>query len=105
MDAVTAWCQRKAEEEVVERWELLVTALAEWLQRRHARSHAQWLRCVRAVQEAMNSSLTAAASGAPSASASCAPSFVRDFHGGGDDREELSDFWRIGPERFWKRPS
>ena len=34
--------------------------------------------------------LTAAASGAPSASTSCAPSFVRDFNGG-DDREELSD--------------
>ena len=45
-----------------------------------------------------------AASGAPSASTSCAPSFVRDFNDGGDDREELSDFWRIGPERFWKRP-
>ena len=49
-------------------------------------------------------SLTAAASGAPSASTSCAPSFVRDFNGG-DDREELSDFWRIGLGRFWKRPS
>ena len=55
-----------------------------------------------------------AASGAPSSSNSCcapssspsspAPSFVRDPDDG-DDREDLSDFWRKGPGRFWRRPS
>ena len=55
-----------------------------------------------------------AASGAPSSSNSCcapssspsspAPSFVRDPDDG-DDREDLCDFWRKGPGRFWRRPS
>ena len=45
-----------------------------------------------------------AASGAPSASASCAPSFVRDFNDG-DDGEDLGCFWCEGPGRFWQRPS
>ena len=45
-------------------------------------------------QQKNDSSLTAAASGAPSASSSGAPSFVRDFSDG-DDREDLSDFWQL----------
>ena len=55
--------------------------------------------------------LTATASGAPSASASGEPSDVadtgplyRDFSDGGG-RGDLSDFRRIGPGRFWRRPS
>ena len=52
-----------------------------------------------------DSSLTAAASGAPSAPASGAPSFLRGFFSDGDDREDLDDFWRIGPGRFWRRSS
>ena len=44
------------------------------------------------------------ASAASASAASGAPSFVRDFSDG-DDREDLSGFWRIGPGRFWRRPS
>ena len=55
-------------------------------------------------EEHDDSSLTATASGAPSASAEPAPSFLRDFNDG-DDREDMSDFWRKGPGQFWKRHS
>ena len=39
-----------------------------------------------------------------SPAASGAPYLVRDFNDG-DDREDMSDFWRVGPGRFWQRPS
>ena len=45
-----------------------------------------------------------AAEGDDSPAASGAPYLVRDFNDG-DDREDMSDFWRVGPGRFWQRPS
>ena len=51
-----------------------------------------------------DSGLTAAASGASSASATLAPPWLRDCNDG-DDRGDMSDFWRKGPGQFWKRHS
>ena len=45
-----------------------------------------------------------AAEGDDSPTASGAPYLVRDFNDG-DDREDMSDFWRVGPGRNWSRPS